>query len=243
MALTRRSRGLRLKSVSAGGHDIPCLEGGNGEPLLLPHGFAANKDHWTMIARYLTPHFRLVAPDVPAFGDSTRDDAARYGPDEQIARIDAFADALGLERFHLGGNSMGGYLAAVYAARHPARVESLWLLAPAGVLTAEPSDMQHLFKNGENPLLIRNVATFDELSRQFRSGGLAVKAQEIGGRLRGTFEHRNMAHASHRHCRRPPGATPSNGVGACWNSRPATLPPRAASTTCTTATSRRPRRR
>lgn len=164
MAAARRGAGLRLKSASVDGHTVPYLDGGDGETLLLLHGFGANKDHWTMVARYLTPHFRVVAPDLPGFGDSTRREEAHYGLDAQIARVGAFADALGLDTFHLGGNSMGGYLAAVFAKRHPERVSSLWLLAPAGALGAEPSELQAQIEQGDNPLLLRNEQEFDEMT-------------------------------------------------------------------------------
>ncbi len=164
MALARRMAGLRLRAVQIDGHRIPYLDGGRGEPLLLLHGFAANKDHWTVVARLLTPHYRVIAPDLPGFGDSTRDPSARYGLDEQLDRLAAFTTALGLTRFHLGGNSMGGYLAAMYAARYPAQVDSLWLLAPAGARSAQNSEMLDLLEAGDNPLLVTDSASFARLT-------------------------------------------------------------------------------
>ncbi|MCZ6666167.1 MAG: alpha/beta fold hydrolase [Gammaproteobacteria bacterium] len=164
MALARRNGGLSCKQVTVDGHCIPYLEGGSGEPLLLLHGFAANKDHWTLIAPLLTRHFHIIAPDIPGFGDSSRHQDACYGLDEQLARIAGFADALHLDEFHLGGNSMGGYLAAMFAARHSGKIKSLWLLAPAGVLSAEPSEMQEMFERGENPLLVDGARAFDDLA-------------------------------------------------------------------------------
>lgn len=160
----RRLAGLTLREVEIDGHVVPYLEGGHGEPLLLLHGFAANKDHWTLAARQLAPHFRVFAPDLPGFGDSTRKPEARYGLEEQLARIEAFAAAVGLGRFHLGGNSMGGYLAAMYAARHPEQVASLWLLAPAGARSAQESEMLRLLAAGDNPLLVTDLASFRRLT-------------------------------------------------------------------------------
>ena len=163
-ALSRRMGGLALAAVEVDGHRIPYLHGGTGEPLILLHGFAANKDHWTLVAPHLTKHFRVIAPDLAGFGDSSRIDSADYGSVAQIARVDAFADALRLESFHLGGNSLGGYLAAIYGARHSARVKSLWLLAPAGAMTAAPSETQSMIEQGDNPLLIGSVGDFERLS-------------------------------------------------------------------------------
>ena len=163
-AFGRRSAGLKLAQVEVDGHRIAYLHGGQGEALVLLHGFGANKDHWTLVARLLTPHFRLIVPDLPGFGDSSRHHAARYGVDEQLARIAAFADTLGLAAFHLGGNSMGGYLASLFAVRHPERVKSLWLLAPAGVLSAEQSAMLALLETGDNPLVATDMVAFDRLA-------------------------------------------------------------------------------
>lgn len=177
IALARRTAGLRLHQVRVDGHDVPYLEGGHGEPLLLLHGFGADKDNWTMVARYLRRHCRVIAPDLPGFGDASRLEQASYGLDVQLERIAAFADALGLESFHLGGNSMGGYLAAMFAKRHPERVRSLWLLAPAGAMGAEPSETLTLLEAGENPLIPRDMAAFDKLAALCFETAPAMPAQ------------------------------------------------------------------
>ncbi|MGB1885468.1 MAG: alpha/beta fold hydrolase [Gammaproteobacteria bacterium] len=164
MRLARRQAGLRLRHARVDGHDVPYLEGGEGPPLLLLHGFGANKDHWTMIAPYLSRHFHLYVPDLPGFGDASRVDDAHYGVDAQLGRVAEFADAVGLSRFHLAGNSMGGYLSALFAHRHPARVDSLWLLAPAGAMSAEPSEVLTRIDQGENPLIAETLEQFDALA-------------------------------------------------------------------------------
>ena len=154
---------LKEKTVRAGDHDIIYLDGGRGEPLILIHGFGANKDNWIQIAPLLSPHFRLIIPDLPGFGDSTRDRDARYGVDEQLARLKSFIEKCALGPVHLGGNSMGGYLAGLYTARYPARVKSQWLLAPAGIAAAEASEYFQYLERGENPLLVDNLADFNRV--------------------------------------------------------------------------------
>jgi abhydrolase domain-containing protein 6 len=164
MRLARWRGRLVLREVEVDRHRLPYLEGGSGEPLLLLHGFASNKDHWTMIAPHLTRHFHVYAPDLPGFGDASRLEEAGYGLDAQLARVAQFADAVGLDSFHLGGNSMGGYLATMFAVRYPERVRSLWLLAPAGVMSAEPSETLRLIEAGENPFIADTAAAFDRLA-------------------------------------------------------------------------------
>jgi triacylglycerol lipase len=142
---------------------VVYLDGGAGEPLVLLHGFGASRDNWIPVAKELARRFRIVAPDLPGYGDSSRRPDAGYSLDDQLARIEAFVRKLGLARFHLGGNSMGGYLAAHYAARHPAEVKSLWLLAPAGVVSATPSEVMNALAQGANPLLVRSEEDFERV--------------------------------------------------------------------------------
>lgn len=162
LAAERRLAGLVLRTARVGQFDMPYLDGARGEPLVLVHGFGGDKDNFTRIARFLTPHFRVIIPDLPGFGDATRDPGASYGMSEQVARLHAFLEQLGIPACHLGGNSMGGFISAQYAATWPLAVKSLWLLDPAGTLASHSSEMlQHYEKTGLNPLLVTSVDAFD----------------------------------------------------------------------------------
>ncbi len=163
LKLQRRAAGLSTRETTVDGHRIVYSDGGQGEPLLMLHGFGATRDNWLLVARELTPHYRVIAPDLPGYGDSDQRTDASYTLESQLARLDAFVTALGLERVHLAGNSMGGYLAAHYARLYPSRVRSLWLLAPAGVTTAKPSEVLEALARGENPLLVQDVRDFDRI--------------------------------------------------------------------------------
>src|SRR5208283_5545077 len=67
----RKAVGLQEKSLRVNDHEIVYLEGGQGEPILMVHGFAGNKDNWTGFAKFITPLYHVVALDLPGFGDST----------------------------------------------------------------------------------------------------------------------------------------------------------------------------
>lgn len=122
------------------------------------------KENFSRVAGQLRHHYRVIVPDLPGFGGSTRIADADYRIDAQTDRIIAFADALGLQRLHLGGNSMGGFIAAVCAGRHPDRVGSLWLIGPAGLHGPEETSIVREFKaGGEWPLLLRKPADLDRL--------------------------------------------------------------------------------
>ena len=116
-SLERKRCGLRLKSTAVDGETWHYLEGGAADApvLLLLHGFGGDKDHWTRFSRALVRDYRVIAPDLPGFGDSARHAGWDYSLNAQRDRLNEFIAALKLGPLHLGGNSMGGHLAVIYA--------------------------------------------------------------------------------------------------------------------------------
>jgi pimeloyl-ACP methyl ester carboxylesterase len=165
LTLQRRRSGLTRKEiVIPGGLHYAYLEGGRGEPLLLLHGFGANKDNFTPVARYLTPHYHVIAPDHIGFGESSHPPDAAFAAPAQAARLRAFMKALGFERFHLGGSSMGGQISLTYSALYPGEVGSLWLLDSGGVWSAPKSERQKIVEaGGRNPLMARTEEEFAQI--------------------------------------------------------------------------------
>lgn len=163
--LDRSRAGLVRKEIAlADGTRYVYLEGGQGEPLMLLHGFGANKDNFARLAAFLTPKYRVIVPDHIGFGESAHPPDADYSPTAQAERIHNLASTLEIDSLHVGGSSMGGQIALTLAARYPGEVKSLWLLAPAGVWSAPPSELRVNFdKTGENPLLVRNEDDFAKL--------------------------------------------------------------------------------
>lgn len=155
---------LDSKIATIPGATMPYLEGGCGEPLVLIHGFGGDKDNFTRIARFLTPHYHLIIPDLPGFGDASRDPDASYQVTDQAKSLCEFLNVLGLKRVHLGGNSMGGFIVCQFAAEQPERVASLWLLNAAGTQPAYESDLlKHYLATGELPMLLRSAGDFKKL--------------------------------------------------------------------------------
>jgi abhydrolase domain-containing protein 6 len=118
--------GVRVALFQAGPAAAP--------PIVLLHGIG----HWTQaawdsIAPLLAPDYRIVALDLPGFGESSKPDV-RYDLAFFTRVIGTLVDRLGLDRFALVGNSLGGLIAASYAAEQPERVSVLGLIAPAGFL-------------------------------------------------------------------------------------------------------------
>jgi pimeloyl-ACP methyl ester carboxylesterase len=160
----RNAAGLKQNSIQVNGLRIEYLEGGKGDPLVLLHGFGANKDNWTRFAKHLTSHFRVIAPDLPGFGESSLAPDGVYTIRAQAKRLKAFLQALGIKSLHLGGNSMGGNIAGAYASLYPEDLKTLLLIAPGGIVSSEPSEMYLRLKDGKpNPLVAESIEDYERL--------------------------------------------------------------------------------
>jgi pimeloyl-ACP methyl ester carboxylesterase len=160
--LNRSASGLELKQCQVAGLEMPYLEGGSGEPLVLVHGLQGQKENFAAVAKLLCRRYHVYIPDLPGFGEASRDLNADYHIDAQAARLMEFVDSLGLKVVHMAGNSMGGFIVSHCAATHPNRVASLWLIAPSGIHGDEETDLVRRFvATGEWPLLFSSPSDFD----------------------------------------------------------------------------------
>jgi pimeloyl-ACP methyl ester carboxylesterase len=184
---TRQAMSAHLEkhSVQVGDTHWSYYEGGDGPTLVLLHGFAASKEVWLPMAKIMTPHFHLVIPDLPGWGESSRDAGASYNIDAQAARLAGFVQALGLRRFVLVGHSMGGAIAGVYAAAHPENVNELALVDAFGLKYRENAFAREA-KSGKNPFL------FDDRAGFARATALAFeKPLDLPGRFVDVLVKRN----------------------------------------------------
>ena len=163
VAAERRSAGLQRHAVDVEGDHIVYLDGGSGTPVVLLHGFGANKDIWNKVAARLIPHYRVIAPDLPGFGESPARAGARYDAWSQAQRLHAFLAALDVHAYHVGGNSMGALVAVVHTSLYPQDVRSLMIGAAPGVRAPQESETYKLVAAGTNPFVIRGNADFDRL--------------------------------------------------------------------------------
>lgn len=119
--------------VEVDGRPVHVVQRGEGEPLVLLHGFGASTYSWRLVVPELAERYRTVAIDLNGFGFSQRPaEAAAYTVAGQLATVLAVLDELGIDSAHLAGHSYGGALSLHLAWRHPERVRSLILIDSAG---------------------------------------------------------------------------------------------------------------
>ncbi len=154
----------RSRSVRVGDVRMPYLEGGRGDPVVLVHGFAANKETWLLTAVPLSRSYHLVIPDLPGYGAADAIPPSRATAREQAVALVRFLDAIGLDRVHLVGNSMGGGITLRVARDFPERVRTATLIDAAGP-KVEPSELDRLLDRGINPLLPESTDDAEGLMR------------------------------------------------------------------------------
>jgi pimeloyl-ACP methyl ester carboxylesterase len=118
-----------VKTRKAG--KISILAAGEGETVLCVHGLGGTKASFLPTVAALADSYRVVAMDLPGFGESDKPIAAAYDAPWFARSVFSLLDALGVERAHLIGNSMGGRVAIEAGLNEPNRVEGLVLLSPA----------------------------------------------------------------------------------------------------------------
>jgi pimeloyl-ACP methyl ester carboxylesterase len=121
------------REISSGGVTVHVREtpGPAGEPpAVYLHGLSGSATNWTDLAAQLAPHAAGMAIDLPGFGRSRPLASRLYGPAAHADAVLCFLAGQG-RAVHLLGNSLGGAIALMVAARRPELVRSLTLLAPA----------------------------------------------------------------------------------------------------------------
>lgn len=138
------------------GQKIKYVEAGSGPVVVLLHGLGGNSTNWAFNTPALAQKFRVIVPDQVGFGGSDKP-LINYRIGTYVDFLDKFLAELKVERATLVGNSMGGWIAALYALRYPAKVERLVLVDSAGFAPPKEFDL--------NALAGLNPATRDEMKR------------------------------------------------------------------------------
>ena len=122
---------LEFASVRTRMGTLSTLHAGTGDPIVALPGLGGTKVSFLPTVAALADEFRVIAVDLPGFGDSDKPIGAPYDARYFARAVVALLDALDLDRVHLVGNSMGGRVALEIGLRYPDRVQRLVLLSSA----------------------------------------------------------------------------------------------------------------
>jgi Predicted hydrolases or acyltransferases (alpha/beta hydrolase superfamily) len=125
------------KFATVFGAKIRYLEAGDASKptVILLHGLGSQAEAWQFSIGALAQNYRVIAPDQVGFGKSDKP-FLKYRVGTYVDFLDKFMSELKIERAHLIGNSMGGWVAALTAIRYPNRVEKIVLVDAAGIMPA-----------------------------------------------------------------------------------------------------------
>ena len=118
-------QGMQVHLRDEGPRDDPL-------PIVLLHGTSASLHTWEGWAEALRGQRRVIRMDLPGFALTGPNPENDYSIERYVAFVAALADQLGVQRFVLGGNSLGGQIAWATAVAHPQRVASLILVDASG---------------------------------------------------------------------------------------------------------------
>ena len=167
----RSKAGLKTKTLKVGDIVWTYNEGGDiSKPtVLLIHGLAGTRDHWNRVAHYLTPHYHVIAPDLPTNGDTTFPKSFDMSIPNITSELRNFAQSIHIDKdLHIAGHSLGGSVTTVYASQYPFDTQSLFLLSSAGIYkqantryAKDPKTLKNLlvYKQGDFEQVIYKLMT------------------------------------------------------------------------------------
>ena len=128
----------------------------NGYPLVLIHGSNASLHTWEPWVAELGDTYRVISLDLPAHGLTGALPGSAYDSyniDAMASFVDAVVSRLGVTKFAIAGNSMGGRVSWVYTLAHPDKVSHLVLLDASGIPRPEGFEPPFIFKLIGTPVI------------------------------------------------------------------------------------------
>jgi pimeloyl-ACP methyl ester carboxylesterase len=172
---------------------------GTGRPLLLLHGLVGSARNWRQNIRFLAQHANVYAVDLLNMGESERIPGLDASLEATADRVAACMDALDLEVADIAGHSHGGAVAMMLAARHPQRVRSLVLFAPANPYCDLGRQLVSFYQTKSGMWLARQIPWLPRklkataLSRMYGNPALvapdALEGYTAGLHIPGTIDH------------------------------------------------------
>ncbi|MEU7145655.1 alpha/beta hydrolase [Nocardia sp. NPDC046473] len=138
----------RMREVVIEGARLRYLEVGEGDPLVLLHGYPQNHHCWRHQITALATERRVIAPDLLGWGASDRNPALRCDYDSEVARIEMMFDEIGLGQVDLAAHDYGGFLGLGFLLRHPERVRRFAIMNSRAHQTFSATYYRHFARLG-----------------------------------------------------------------------------------------------
>jgi len=136
--------------VQVDGTFVHYVDEGVGAPLILLHGTGASLHTWDYWAERLKDRYRVLRITLPGFGISGPHSGNKYEIKDYVNFLESFVKQIGIKKFYLAGNSLGGSIAWLYTSIYDERVKKLILINSSGF---EPDGMPFVIKIARNKYL------------------------------------------------------------------------------------------
>lgn len=131
--------GAETRFYDAGGLRTRCIQAGSGEPLIFLHGSGGHAEAYSRNVIPLSERFRVCAIDMIGHGLTDKPETGYQAPD-YAGHVVRFMDAAGIDRAHLAGESLGGWVATWVGLLYPDRVRKIVSVTGAGL--EQPMDAE-----------------------------------------------------------------------------------------------------
>ncbi len=143
--------------MDLGGMSVHYRDEGKGVPIVLVHGTSSSLHTWDGWTKELVKKFRVIRMDLPAFGLTGPNASGDYTIKAYVEFLEEFLSKVGVPRFHLAGNSLGGEIAWNYALAHPRKVDRLILVDAAGYPVKKAPALFRMMKFGPVAFFARHI--------------------------------------------------------------------------------------
>jgi pimeloyl-ACP methyl ester carboxylesterase len=145
---------LSEQRITCNGIQTRCLEAGkqHTESIVFIHGLGSSADRWLDIPLALSLYYHTIAVDLPGFGMADKPETGfGYSIADYADFVSQLITQLGVNKAHLIGHSLGGYIASEIAIRYRSLVDSLVLIDSSGMLNGPTDLLREYFAAASNP--------------------------------------------------------------------------------------------
>ena len=144
--------------VEVDGIFVHYVDEGNGIPIILLHGTGASLHTWDLWSEKLKDKYRVLRITLPGFGLSGPRSDKKYKIKDYVNLLESFVELMGIEKFYLAGNSLGGSIAWLYTSFYQKKVKKLILINSSGFELDEMPFVIRIARNNYLNFLIKKTS-------------------------------------------------------------------------------------